>query len=63
MLNKFAKILKQRRLDAGALTLASSEVRFIKDEETHDPIDLELYESKETNSLVEEFMLLASIQK
>lgn len=59
-LNKLAKILKQRRLDAGALTLASSEVRFIKDEETHDPVDLELYESKETNSLVEEFMLLAS---
>jgi exosome complex exonuclease DIS3/RRP44 len=59
-LNKLAKILKKRRIEAGALTLASGEVRFIKDEETHDPVDLEMYESKETNSLVEEFMLLAS---
>ena len=60
-LNRLAKILKQRRIDAGALTLASPEVRFEIDSETHDPIDLQTKELKETNSLVEEFMLLANI--
>ena len=60
-LNLLAKILKQRRRDAGALTLASPEIRFEIDSETHDPIDLQAKELKETNSLVEEFMLLANI--
>ena len=60
-LNLLAKILKQRRRDAGALTLASPEIRFEIDSETHDPIDLQAKELKDTNSLVEEFMLLANI--
>ncbi len=60
-LNKLAKILKQRRIEKGALTLASPEVRFEVDSETHDPIDLQCKELRETNSLVEEFMLLANI--
>lgn len=47
-------------IQAGALTLASPEVRFTRSEETQDPIDMELYETKESNSLVEEFMLLAN---
>jgi exosome complex exonuclease DIS3/RRP44 len=61
MLNFLAKQLKKKRVDAGALTLASTDVRFIKDEENQDPVDVEMYETKETNSLVEEFMLLANI--
>uniref|UniRef100_A0A8C4VDV7 Protein DIS3 homolog n=1 Tax=Gopherus evgoodei TaxID=1825980 RepID=A0A8C4VDV7_9SAUR len=60
-LNKLAKILKKRRVDNGALTLSSPEVRFHMDSETHDPIDLQTKELKETNSMVEEFMLLANI--
>ncbi|XP_025053091.1 exosome complex exonuclease RRP44 isoform X1 [Alligator sinensis] len=44
-----------------ALTLSSPEVRFHMDSETHDPIDLQTKELKETNSMVEEFMLLANI--
>ena len=60
-LNHLAKILKQVRIDAGALTLASPEIRFEIDSETHDPIDLQTKDLKETNSLVEEFMLLANI--
>jgi len=60
-LNMLAKKLKARRIEAGALTLASQEVRFNIDSETHDPIDLQTKELKETNSLVEEFMLLANI--
>ncbi|XP_055358515.1 exosome complex exonuclease RRP44 isoform X2 [Betta splendens] len=60
-LNKLAKILKRRRIEKGALTLSSLEVRFHMDSETHDPIDLQTKELQETNSMVEEFMLLANI--
>uniref|UniRef100_A0A665VVR5 Exosome complex exonuclease RRP44 n=1 Tax=Echeneis naucrates TaxID=173247 RepID=A0A665VVR5_ECHNA len=60
-LNKLAKILKQKRIEKGALTLSSIEVRFHMDSETHDPIDLQTKELMETNSMVEEFMLLANI--
>uniref|UniRef100_A0A8B9JUM0 Protein DIS3 homolog n=1 Tax=Astyanax mexicanus TaxID=7994 RepID=A0A8B9JUM0_ASTMX len=60
-LNKLAKILKAQRIEKGALTLSSPEVRFHMDSETHDPIDLQTKELKETNSMVEEFMLLANI--
>ncbi|XP_050442392.1 exosome complex exonuclease RRP44 [Adelges cooleyi] len=61
-LNKFAKILKKRRLDAGALVLASPEIRFLVDSETRDPLDVEIKQIKETNSMVEEFMLLANVE-
>ncbi|XP_053471180.1 exosome complex exonuclease RRP44 isoform X2 [Ictalurus furcatus] len=60
-LNTLAKILKGRRIEKGALTLSSPEVRFHIDSETHDPIDLQTKELKDTNSMVEEFMLLANI--
>uniref|UniRef100_A0A3P8SAV1 Protein DIS3 homolog n=1 Tax=Amphiprion percula TaxID=161767 RepID=A0A3P8SAV1_AMPPE len=60
-LNKLAKILKRQRIEKGALTLSSLEVRFHMDSETHDPIDLQTKELMETNSMVEEFMLLANI--
>ncbi|KAF9945854.1 exosome catalytic subunit dis3 [Modicella reniformis] len=61
ILNQLAKKLKQRRLDNGALTLASPEVRFSLERDTQDPVDVEMKELKETNALVEEFMLLANI--
>ncbi|XP_057703769.1 exosome complex exonuclease RRP44 [Corythoichthys intestinalis] len=60
-LNRLAKILKKRRIEKGALTLSSLEVRFHMDSETHDPIELQTKELMETNSMVEEFMLLANI--
>jgi exosome complex exonuclease DIS3/RRP44 len=60
-LNGLAKVLKARRIEAGALTLASPEVRFQLDQETQNPVDVMLKEAKEANSLVEEFMLLANI--
>ncbi|KAK3819830.1 MAG: hypothetical protein J3Q66DRAFT_311579 [Benniella sp.] len=61
ILNQLAKKLKQGRLDKGALTLASPEVRFSLERDTQDPVDVEMKELKETNALVEEFMLLANI--
>uniref|UniRef100_UPI00358EC805 exosome complex exonuclease RRP44-like isoform X1 n=2 Tax=Myxine glutinosa TaxID=7769 RepID=UPI00358EC805 len=60
-LNRLAQVLRKKRLRNGALVLASPEIRFHMDSETHDPIDLQCKELKETNSLVEEFMLLANI--
>jgi exosome complex exonuclease DIS3/RRP44 len=60
-LNALAKHLKAKRNAAGALTLGSPEVRFVLDSETSDPTDVGMYEHKEANSMVEEFMLLANI--
>ncbi|KAI9354526.1 hypothetical protein DFJ73DRAFT_624014 [Zopfochytrium polystomum] len=61
LLNKIAKQLRARRMEAGALVLASPEVRFNLDNDAQDPVDVELKEMKDTNALVEEFMLLANI--
>ncbi|KAG5336916.1 hypothetical protein C0989_011535 [Termitomyces sp. Mn162] len=62
LLNKLAQKLKAGRMAAGALNLASPEVKIHLDSsESSDPIDVEQKEMRETNSLVEEFMLLANI--
>ena len=58
---KLSKKLRQKRMDAGALNLASPEVRVETESETSDPVDVKTKELLETNSLVEEFMLLANI--
>jgi exosome complex exonuclease DIS3/RRP44 len=60
-LNTLAKQLRQKRMDAGALTLASPEVRFRMENDSQDPVDVEMKELKDTNALVEEFMLLANV--
>lgn len=60
-MNALAKKLKASRVKQGALLLASTEVRFSLDSETHDPVDVQSKELLETNSLVEEFMLLANV--
>lgn len=59
-LNTLAKILRERRAEKGALELASQEVKFELDSETHDPLDVATYTLFDTNRLVEEFMLLAN---
>ena len=56
-----SKKLRQKRMDAGALNLASAEVKIEFESETSDPIDVKTKKMLETNSLVEEFMLLANI--
>lgn len=61
ILLKLSKKLKQKRLDAGALNLASPEVKVHMDSETSDPGEVEIKKLLETNSLVEEFMLFANI--
>ncbi|XP_075971510.1 exosome complex exonuclease RRP44-like protein Dis3 [Anticarsia gemmatalis] len=61
ILNSLAKKLKKRRIENGALLLASPEIRFEVDSETHDPIEVQAKKMMDTNSMVEEFMLLANI--
>ncbi|KAK3062580.1 exosome catalytic subunit dis3, partial [Coniosporium uncinatum] len=56
-----SKKLKKKRMDAGALNLASPEVKVQTESETSDPIDVQTKQLLDTNSLVEEFMLLANI--
>lgn len=56
-----SKKLKKGRMDAGALNLASPEVRVQTESETSDPVDVQTKRLLDTNSLVEEFMLLANI--
>jgi len=60
LLLKITKKLHENRLKAGALTLASSEVKFELDSETQDPTDVAEYTMRETNKLIEELMLLAN---
>ncbi|GLT82513.1 hypothetical protein SLE2022_008780 [Rubroshorea leprosula] len=60
-MNALAKIMRQRRIDRGALTLASAEVKFQIDTETHDPLDIGMYQIREANQMVEEFMLAANV--
>ncbi|KAL4590033.1 hypothetical protein LXL04_002951 [Taraxacum kok-saghyz] len=48
-MNALAKIMRQRRIDRGAITLASAEVKFQVDTETHDPLDIGMYQIREAN--------------
>eukprot|EP00127_Corallochytrium_limacisporum_P001283 Clim_evm8s49 gene=Clim_evmTU8s49 len=61
LLNSLAKILKGQRMAKGALKLESPEINFDMDNETMDPIEVRQKKHVETNSLVEEFMLLANV--
>jgi exosome complex exonuclease DIS3/RRP44 len=63
-LNRLAQKLKQKRVAKGALVLANmGELKFVEVEsETHDNmIEIETKQLRETNSMVEEFMLLANV--
>jgi exosome complex exonuclease DIS3/RRP44 len=61
MLLMLSKKLKKKRMDAGALSLSSPEVKVQMESETSDPIDVKTKELLDTNSLVEEFMLFANV--
>ncbi|XP_015889583.2 exosome complex exonuclease RRP44 homolog A [Ziziphus jujuba] len=60
-MNTLAKIMRLRRIERGAITLASAEVKFQIDTETHDPLDIGMYQIREANQMVEEFMLAANV--
>ena len=56
-----ARIMRAKRIQAGALTLASPEVKFVLDSESLNPTDVQSYALFEANAVVEEFMLLANV--
>lgn len=58
-LNRLARILRERRLTAGAINFDRCEVKFEIDENGK-PLSVYFKESKEANKLIEEFMLLAN---
>ena len=59
VLDKLAKIMRQQRIKNGAITFDRSEVRFNLDE-NNQPIGVYFKISKDSNHLIEEFMLLAN---
>ncbi len=50
-LNKLTRHLRRGRQEAGALSLASPEVRFEIDTETHDPLDVGVYQVRPAPAL------------
>jgi len=57
-----SKILKQKRVDNGAVRLSSPQLHFVLDSETNEPLNGEQYQHLDVNSLIEEFMLYANIE-
>ncbi len=58
-MDRLAKILRKKRMHAGAISFDKLEVKFILDEKSN-PEGVYFKESKEANKLIEEFMLLAN---
>ncbi len=58
-LNKIAKILRQKRMRAGSFDFNTAEVKFKLDEKGH-PVEAYIKTMKDSNMLIEEFMLLAN---
>lgn len=58
-LNKLAKILRKKRMEHGAISFDKVEVKFNLDENA-EPIGVYFKEQKDSNHLIEEFMLLAN---
>jgi len=58
-LNEFAKYLRKRRIEDGALVFGSSEIKIILDEYGK-PIKINFIEQKQSHNLIEELMLLAN---
>ncbi|MDR2475567.1 MAG: ribonuclease R [Bacteroidales bacterium] len=59
VLNKLAKLLREKRFSAGAIDFDRYEVKFEIDEKGK-PLNVYFKEAKDANKLVEEFMLLAN---
>lgn len=57
---KLSLLMRNRRFRTGAINFHSKEVRFRLDPVTAKPLGVYIKESKESNNLVEEFMLLAN---
>lgn len=60
MLNSLAKILRQKRMAAGAINFDRVEVKFEIEEATGRPLSVYFKVQKDAHKLIEEFMLLAN---
>ena len=58
---KIATVLRNKRNEKGALTLASPEIKFKLDADRENPTDVSEYQHVSTHYMIEEFMLLANI--
>ena len=58
-LDKYAKKMRKQRLSQGSISFDKQEVRF-KLDETNKPIDIIFKTAKDSNKLIEEYMLLAN---
>eukprot|EP01125_Pyxidicula_operculata_P000749 TRINITY_DN1068_c2_g2_i3.p1 TRINITY_DN1068_c2_g2~~TRINITY_DN1068_c2_g2_i3.p1 ORF type:complete len:1226 (-),score=365.89 TRINITY_DN1068_c2_g2_i3:74-3751(-) len=58
-LYKLSKVMRQKRFDDGALSLGKSRLYFTLDEDQN-PTGFKVYQYRDSNKLVEEFMLLAN---
>ncbi len=58
-LNRLAKIMRDRRMQAGAISFDKVEVKFYLNE-SNEPESVYFKEAKDANKLIEEFMLLAN---
>ncbi|MFI3289518.1 MAG: ribonuclease R [Rikenellaceae bacterium] len=58
-LNRLAQIMRKKRFKAGAIGFEREEMKFDLDEKGH-PIGVYAKEAKESNKMIEEFMLLAN---
>ncbi len=58
-LDELAKILRKKRMKAGAISFDRVEVKFTLNEHA-DPVGVYFKEAKDSNKLIEEFMLLAN---
>jgi ribonuclease R len=59
ILDKIAKTMRKERFDRGSINFATEEVKFILDENAK-PIGVYIKENKDSNQLIEDFMLLAN---
>ena len=59
-LNRAARAMRARRFAGGALRLDQAKLLFRLDQHTGSPVSVFPYQTRESNHLVEEFMLLAN---
>lgn len=60
-LHSLAVKLRSKRFVDGALRLDQSKLQFVLNSETQHPVGFSVYEQKDSNRLIEEFMLLANM--
>ena len=61
ILHNIAQILRKRRKDSGAISIQQCKLKFSLNKEDGMPSGLGSYKSKESNKLIEEFMLKANV--